>query len=280
MEEYFIFIGAGNIAASIAKQLVDETSGIKKTNVMFYNHRPKIIDSSFDECPFRTDISLNDYFHETNKLKGLRYIFLTVKPNVLMETCRQKLKLLEGNFILISVAAGIEINEIRRYAGKSIIYRIMINTPVAVNCGSCTIAGEAEQSKEHDERVINLMNKIASCDKEIIRNENKLNDIAAVSGSTPAFYYLVCESIANAGILLGLPKHLALRHAAESMKGAAEMILQTGKHPAILREEVCSPGGATIAGIEVLEMNSVRSSMMQASKAVSKKCEELGNIKK
>jgi pyrroline-5-carboxylate reductase len=109
--------------------------------------------------------------------------------------------------------------------------------------------------------------------------EPLIDVVTGLSGSGPAYVYLVIEALSDAGVLMGLPRDLSLKLAAQTVVGAAQMVMETGRHPAMLRDEVTSPGGTTIAGIEALEEGAVRSAFFSAVRAATERARELGAAK-
>jgi len=107
--------------------------------------------------------------------------------------------------------------------------------------------------------------------------EKDLDAVTALSGSGPAYVFLFIEALADAGVRAGLSRPVALQLAAQTVKGSACMVLETGEHPGVLKDQVCSPGGTTIAGVEALEQNGLRFAAMSAVAAANKRCKELGN---
>jgi pyrroline-5-carboxylate reductase len=106
--------------------------------------------------------------------------------------------------------------------------------------------------------------------------ESLMDAVTGLSGSGPAYAFLIIEALADGGVLMGLPRELALKLAAQTLAGAAEMVLQTGQHPAILRDAVASPGGTTIAGIEAMEEGGVRAGLLSAVRKAAERSKELG----
>ncbi len=197
--------------------------------------------------------------------ENCQYIFLGVKPQVIFDTIKEitpVLKKRKDRFVIVSMAAGISIEAIEKAFGFNVpIIRIMPNTPVAVGKGvilySCT--DSIEQSEVSD------FEKIFSFAGITDRIDEKLIDAAsALSGCGPAFAYLFIEALSDGAVLCGLPREKALTYAAETVKGAAEMVIKSGKHPAELKDNVCSPGGTTIEGVRALEEGSFRADSMSA----------------
>jgi len=123
------------------------------------------------------------------------------------------------------------------------------------------------------ESILNTMGTAISC------AEKDLNAITGLSGSGPAYIFLLIEALADGGVLAGLPRQTAQKLAAQTVKGAAEMVLKTGTHPGVLKDQVCSPGGTTIAGVEALENKGFRSALISAVKAAKLRGDELSRNK-
>lgn len=194
-----------------------------------------------------------------------KFIFLGVKPQMLpalLDELKEPLSVRNDRFVLISMAAGITIETIRKALGFPCpIVRIMPNLPVALGKGVVLISPDSTVS-EADLSALEAALRPAGL---LMRMpEDKLDAGSAVSGCGPAFIYLFLDALANGGVSCGLPYPQALALAAQTMIGAAEMTLSSGKHPGKLQSEVCSPGGTTIAGVRALEQHGVRAAAMDA----------------
>ena len=204
------------------------------------------------------------------------YIFLGVKPQVLPAVLDELAPLLAARtdeFALVTMAAGISMNAIEQQLGGDYpIIRIMPNTPVMIGEGMVLDAVNGEVSDEQEQAFLRLMSAAGSFDK---LDEKLIDAGSAVSGCGPAFAYLFVEALADGGVECGLPREKALRYAAQTVLGAAEMVLCTGKHPGELKDAVCSPGGTTIAGVHALEEGAFRSNAMSAVAAAYKRTLEL-----
>ena len=197
--------------------------------------------------------------------ENCKYIFLGVKPQVIFDTIKEiapVLKKRKDRYLIISMAAGISIEAILKAFGFSApVIRIMPNTPVAVGKGvilySCTSDVTTDEIAEFEE-----IFKFAGITDKI--DEKLIDAASALSGCGPAFVYLFIEALSDGAVLCGLPRDKALLYAAETAKGAAEMVIKSGKHPAELKDNVCSPGGTTIEGVRALEEGSFRADSMGA----------------
>ncbi|HEX4084212.1 MAG TPA: pyrroline-5-carboxylate reductase [Chthoniobacteraceae bacterium] len=178
--------------------------------------------------------------------------------------------------LLISIAAGIPLRRLKEWAqGAPRLIRVMPNTPALIGLGAAAYAG-AEGTGEED---LAIADRIFGAVGIAVRTKEALLDsVTGLSGSGPAFVYTVIEALADGGVLMGLPRDIALRLAAQTVQGAAAMVLQTGLHPAQLRDQVTSPGGTTIAGLEALEEAGLRSALIGAVRAATERSGELGAV--
>ena len=174
------------------------------------------------------------------------------------------------------MAAGVTTERIALYAGGSYpVIRLMPNTPAQVGAGMVPFCTNAAANAED---VDALKAALASAGRVEPLPEAQMDAISALSGCGPAFVYLMLEALADAGVACGLPRGLAQEAAAQTALGAAQMVLQTGKHPAALKDAVCSPGGSTIAGVLALERGGFRAAAEQAVLAAFEKTKKLGNL--
>ncbi len=197
--------------------------------------------------------------------ENCKYIFLGVKPQVIFDTIKEIAPVLrkrKDRYVIVSMAAGISIDAILKAFGIEVpVIRIMPNTPVAVGKGvilySCTEDVTNDELADFEEifRLAGITDRI---------DEKLIDAASALSGCGPAFVYLFIEALSDGAVLCGLPRDKALLYAAETAKGAAEMVLKSGKHPAELKDNVCSPGGTTIEGVRALEEGSFRADSMGA----------------
>lgn len=200
-------------------------------------------------------------------------ILLCVKPGDAFDALQAARKQLAGKLV-ISILAGVTLSALQKAAGeKTRIIRVMPNTPALIHKGAAAYV-PGYSATENDAAVTE---KIFSAAGKVFRVKEELLDVVTgLSGSGPAYIYVVIEAMADAGVLMGLPRELALQLAAQTVAGAAEMVLETGLHPAQLKDQVTSPGGTTIAGLEALEAAGIRSAFLGAVRAATERSREMG----
>ena len=209
-------------------------------------------------------------------IKKADFIFLGVKPQMLDNlagTISDSLKERGSGFTVVSMLAGTAIEEIReKLGGKYAVIRIMPNTPVSVGEGMILYSC----SENVDEISENTFLSAMKSSGKFVKIDEKLIDAgSSVSGCGPAFAAVFMEALADGGVACGLPREKALEMAAQMMLGTAKLYLEGGKHPGIIKDEVCSPGGTTIQGVRALEKGAFRSSAIEAVIAAYKKNSEV-----
>jgi pyrroline-5-carboxylate reductase len=199
-------------------------------------------------------------------------ILIAVKPAVVanvLETIRPVLT----TQIVLSIAAGITLSDLRGWAGdKPALARIMPNTPAKV--GAAVSAVCFDQTSEAQRQ--DTLNLLSACGRVFTVNESSMDAVTGLSGSGPAYIMLVIEALADGGVLEGLPRDMALEMAAMTVYGAAKMVLDTQTHPAVLKDQVCSPGGTTIRAVDSLESDGLRSALIRAVSAAADRSRQMG----
>lgn len=198
-------------------------------------------------------------------------VFLAVKPHF-VESVASSLNKDEFDGLLVSIAAGIPLARLSELFGIANIVRVMPNTPCFI--GECAAGFSASESVTPDDRslVKQLLDAVGLAFEV---DERLLDAITGLSGSGPAFVYTMIEALADGGVKAGLPRGIALSLAAQTVRGAASMVLETGEHPGQLKDNVASPGGTTIAGLQALEQHGARAAMMAAVEAATQRSIEL-----
>lgn len=253
----FGFIGAGNMGGALCEAV---SRVVEKENIYISDYDAKKAEDfaralSINSCD-------NDYI-----AKNCDFIILGVKPQV-MEGVLGGISgtLSERNtpFTLISMAAGLSTETIKSYAkGDYAVIRIMPNTPAKVGEGMIlyTVNGANDHSVNEFVSAFSKAGKLGLIDEKLI------DAASAVSGCGPAFCFMFMDALADGGVECGLPYDKALLYAAQTLLGAAKMVLETDEHPEALKTAVCSPGGTTIEGVHALEDGAFRATTMNAVKA-------------
>lgn len=262
------FIGTGNMGSAIAKAAAK--SGLAET-ILLSNRTPDKAAALAEELPGGA-LSTNEEIARSAQL-----IFLGVKPQMMAGLLAELAPVLArrgDRFVLVSMAAGLTMERIAAMAGgPAPVIRIMPNTPCAVGAGMVLYDANALVTEEELGRFTAFMAGAGALD----RLEERLIDAgSAVSGCGPAFVCQFIEALADGGVACGLPRQKALLYAAQTLRGTARLMLDTGAHPGAMKDAVCSPAGSTIAGVQVLERRALRGAVMDAVAAAAQKNAALG----
>lgn len=200
-------------------------------------------------------------------------LFLAVKPQFYAETIQEIRDAVGENTIVVSIAPGKTLNWLEeQFGGPMKIVRTMPNTPAMVGEGMMGICPGATVTKEELEAVRELCSGFSRTE---IVTENLMDVVVSVSGSAPAYVFMFIEAMADAAVADGMPRKSAYTFAAQAVLGSAKLVLETGMHPGELKDMVCSPGGTTIEAVRVLEEKGMRSAVIEAMKACTKKSREM-----
>lgn len=213
---------------------------------------------------------------DTALVRECEILFLAVKPQGMRSALLPLTELLAEraeDLLLVTMAAGVSIAELRalsEFNGK--IIRIMPNTPVGVGAGTVLYTLGEKVTDADEAHFLSVMAHAGICDKI---EEGKIDAAGALSGCGPAFVYLFCEALSDGAVACGIPRDKAMLYAASTVLGSAKTLLETGRHPAELKDAVCSPGGTTIEGVRLLESRSFRSAAADAVVAAYEKTKKL-----
>jgi len=200
-------------------------------------------------------------------------LILAIKPNVYPTVIDEiKGSLREGS-IVVSIAAGLSLETIQGYFAEDVkIVRVMPNTPALVGAGMSALCSNQFVTNEDIADIKSILNSFGRCETV---DEQLMDTVTGISGSSPAYVYLFIEALADGGVKAGLPRPVALKLAEQTVKGAAMMVLETGVHPGELKDRVCSPGGTTIEAVAVLEQKGLRGAVIAAVDACRAKSEQM-----
>ena len=201
-------------------------------------------------------------------------VFLTVKPYLYRDVIGEIASSIRPETIIVTVAPGIRFEQLRTWFERPVkVIRTMPNTPALVAAG---VTGYCRNDQATDDEMEQVVRLLESFSRTVAVKESLMEAVSGLSGSGPAYVFMIIESMAQAGIQAGLPQKQAIELAAQTVFGAAKMVLESNVAPATLRDQVCSPGGATIEGVRVMEQKGVRSGVMEAVIAGMERAKELG----
>jgi pyrroline-5-carboxylate reductase len=260
------FIGAGRMATALIQGMI--RAGIAGPGSI----------SASDPLPAARKALEGDTgvrVHETNGpvIDGCDIVVLAVKPQTMTAVLSELRPLLRKRHLVVSVAAGTTIATLTSGLGSGVkVVRVMPNTPALIGQGASAYA-LGPGCDPTDEAVVKSC--FESVGRAVCVPESLLDAVTGLSGSGPAFVYMMIEALADGGVRVGLPRDVAMLLAAQTVVGAAMMVRDTGLHPGTLKDQVASPGGTTIAGIHALERGGLRAAMMDAVEAAARRSQEL-----
>ncbi|GHU44795.1 pyrroline-5-carboxylate reductase [Clostridia bacterium] len=266
MNQTIGFIGGGNMASAIIGGILASKQATP----------PQIIVSDKSELQLahlqeRYGIQTTTNNFQTTAQADI--LFLAVKPNIAQIVLTEIGDSLKPEALLISIVTGLSISAMERILSRPVkLVRAMPNTPVLVGEGMSALCLNENVQKAEEILALSLF---ACFGKAQLVPESLMPTVTGVSGSSPAYAYLFIEAMADAAVLDGMARNLAYEFAAQSLLGAAKMVLDTKKHPGELKDMVCSPGGTTIEAVAVLEQEGLRSAVIKAQRACCRKAREL-----
>lgn len=261
------FLGAGRMATALAKGLV--SAQFTSADSIIASDPLQAARESFSvESQGGTTASNIDVVRTADT------IVLAVKPQNVVETLTEVRAELKPKHLVISIAAGVTLKTLGELLSPGVrLVRVMPNTPCLVGCGASAYALGNEATPADGALVGKLLSVVGLA---IELPEKLLDAVTGLSGSGPAYIYQVIEALGDGGVLMGLPREVATKLAAQTVLGAAQMVLQTGQSPSVLKDAVASPGGTTIAGLHALESGGLRAALMNAVRAATVRSRELG----
>jgi len=265
------FVGAGNMGEALIHGLL-------------YGHlcRPEQIICS-DVRPERLKFIRDTHgvkgtSHNTEVVKQSEIIVLSVKPQTMKHIIEEVSKYLDFSKLIISIAAGVSLAAIESHAGKELkLVRVMPNICVSVREGASAIAGGRHATKEDLAVAKTIFDSVG---KSVLIEEDLLDAVTGLSGSGPAYIFLIIDALADAGVKMGLSRHDSIILASQTVLGAAKMLIETREHPGRLKDMVTSPGGTAIAGLHTLEQGGVRTTLINAVEVATQRSRDLGEMMK
>jgi len=259
-------IGGGAMGAAFARGVI--SSGLVKAD--------QVIVTDIDEnrlAKLAADLGVETTTDNLAAAKDARIVLLAVKPGIVAGVVEHIASVVTSKQLVITIAAGVALKVVQERLADGVgVIRAMPNTPCQIGAGA---TGFSPGEGVTGEQVAAAKKMFDAVGISYEVPESLLNAVTGLSGSGPAYVYLMIEALSDAGVGVGLSRAIALKLAAQTVYGAARMVLEVGEHPAVLKDQVTSPAGTTIAAIDVLERAGLRSALMSAVKAATKRSEEL-----
>ncbi len=258
------FVGAGNMGSAIISGLILR-SGVSCGDV--YVADPRISDGVLSLGVNVCDLE--------EVVKSSDYIILAVKPNLMGDILEKISRMvLPDEKVFVSIAAGVDIEFLKTKLGKKKkLVRVMPNLPMSVGEGMSVICASSEVDEEELGEVVRIFSGVGKT--AVSSHEDMIDKCIAVNGSAPAYVFMFIEALADGAVKNGIPRKDAYEIAAQTVLGSAKLVLETGKHPAELKDMVCSPGGTTIEAVCALENNGFRSAVLNAVEVCTEKARSM-----
>ncbi len=258
------FIGGGNMASAIIGGLIE--SGNKPSDIIVSDKSIEVVRNLADKYYVATT-------DDNKEVSGIAdMLILCVKPNILEMVANEIKDYINDEAVIVSIAAGKTISKLEEYFGRDKkIVRVMPNTPALVKEAMSAVCSN-KNGENAVESILDIFSKLGRCQKV---SEKLFDTVTAVSGSSPAYVFMLIEAMADGAVQGGMTREMAYEFAAQAVLGSAKMVLETGIHPGELKDRVCSPGGTTIDAVASLEKSGFRNSVIKAMKACREKSSKM-----
>lgn len=260
------FIGSGNMGRAIMGGMI--AAGLYAPSQILASARTKETVEKIEK-----ELGIVATTDNATVAKKADILFLAVKPGVFATVIPEIRDCCKEGQIVVSIAAGQTLTSITEMFGHEIkLVRAMPNTPALVGEAMSAVTPNNHVDEEEIQEVMAIFESFGKAE---IVPETMMDAVIGVSGSSPAYVYMFIEAMADAAVADGMPRKQAYKFAAQSVLGAAKMVLETGEHPGVLKDAVCSPGGTTIAAVAELEKNGLRSAVIEAQRACVQKSKDM-----
>ncbi|HEY3328761.1 MAG TPA: pyrroline-5-carboxylate reductase [Capsulimonadaceae bacterium] len=260
-------LGAGKMGGALASGFINGGVILPK-NVVLYDAFPAAAKKLAGEIGGSVAESAAD------AVRGADIVLLAVKPQIMPTALSEIASAVTPDKLIISIAAGVKIAKIEGCLPAGVpVVRVMPNTPALVGAGAASLTKGSSATDVHLATAEKLFSAVGVA---VVVDEKLIDAVTGLSGSGPAYAYLIIEALSDGGVKAGLPRDIARKLAAQTMLGASRMVLETGDHPAKLKDDVTTPGGTTAAGLAALERHGVRIALIDAVAAAADRSKELG----
>jgi pyrroline-5-carboxylate reductase len=263
------FLGTGNMAEALIKGLT--VAGVVEA-VQIHGSDPRR-----ERCnELRERYGIHVTTHNEDVVRNAEIVVLSVKPQILGKVCDEIAPHLKPGALVISIAAGVPLAVLeRRLPPSTRIVRTMPNTPALVGAGATAIAAGQHAREEDVQATQRIFDAVGMT---VVLDESQLDAVTGLSGSGPAYVFLIIEALSDAGVKMGLSRYNSQALAAQTVLGSAKLLLETNEHPGRLKDMVTSPGGTAIAGLHTLEAGGLRTTLINAVEAATLRSRELGEL--
>lgn len=260
-------IGVGKMGGTLIDSVI-KNNLIKKENLFGSTAQEK------HAKEINLKYKIKTYVNNEEMILGKDIIILAIKPQLMKKVISQIKEVITEKQLVISIAAAISTQFIEDRLEKNIpVIRAMPNTPALINEGMTVLCSGRYADKNHVQIALDIFEAIGLA--EVVHREELMDVVTALSGSGPAYTYIMIESLTEGGVRMGLPRELAQKMAAQTLLGAAKMVLKTGMHPALLKDAVTTPAGVTVDGVMELEDGGIRVTLIKAVSRATEKSKEI-----
>jgi pyrroline-5-carboxylate reductase len=263
------FIGAGNMAEAMIKGLLHAGVVAPEQIAASEPRRERVAE-------LKSKYGIHATAHNEDAMRRSEIVVLSVKPQILVPVCDEISPWVKPHGLVISIAAGVPISVIEGHLpARTRLVRAMPNTPALVGAGATALAAGSLATDDDLQTAHRIFDSIG---KTVVLDEGQLDAVTGLSGSGPAYVFLIIEALSDAGVKMGLSRYNAQALAAQTVLGSAKLLLETGEHPGRLKDMVTSPGGTAIAGLHTLEAGGLRTTLINAVEAATRRSRELGEL--
>lgn len=263
------FIGGGNMAEALIAGVIGSGSATPDNIICsdVSKERIKLLDNTYGITVTTNNLEV---------IENAEILIYAVKPQIIAAVLKETSDLLDESKLIISLAAGVPLTAVQAVLGKKLrLIRVMPNVPALIKEGATAVTAGEHAKNEDIQTAIKIFSAVGKCVH--IKEHDLMDAVTGLSGSGPAYVFVMLEAFADAGVKMGLSRQDALFLASQTVLGAAKLLMETGNHPAQLKDMVTSPAGTTIAGLHALEKGRLRSIIIDAVEAATVRSKELGN---
>ena len=254
------FIGGGALTEAVVKGIADKFTAAE--DIYISDHKQARCNELIQKYKVNAAVGIDSF------IELVDILFIAVKPKDSEKAMKEVINKVRADAVIVSVVAGLSIERIEQYFRIHSVIRVMPNVAISVGEGMSAFAVGSKATPSAIDTIVRLWQSLGRC---VEVDERLMDAVTGLSGSGSAYAFLMIDALSDGGVAAGLPRAKAIELAAQTLLGAAKMVLESGDHPDVLRDKVTSPAGTTIEGIRVLEKSGVRSALIEAVIAATEK---------